>query len=134
MGGSRLRTAGDPLYWLLVEEIPGEAVGRVCTYGRTLPVFSSEKGAQEFLRSCHRERLKVRQSSAGELLSLLYGPLSGAKRVAMNPSTSETDGPQETIGRRSFTERLLGGEKTCFDGGYAVVAVSGEAPRHERVG
>ena len=133
MGGSRPQAAQDSLYWLLVEEMPKEAVGKVLTYGGTLPVFSSEQRAEAFLPSCSQGRLKVRQSSAGELLSLLYGPLSGAKRVAVNPAASEIDDLQETIGRRSFTELLLGGGSFSPNRDYAL-AGSAEPPRHERVG
>ena len=52
-----------------------------------LAVFSHQEEAKMFLRSlglagegCH-----VRQTSAGEVVSLLYGPCCGAKTVVLDP-------------------------------------------------
>jgi hypothetical protein len=54
---------------------------------KALPVFSSEEEAKIFLRSeGMTNRWQVRESSADELVSLLYGPYAGVKKVALDPS------------------------------------------------
>ena len=98
-------------YWLLVQEIPGKPVWVVFTTefdggGKTLPVFTSGHSARVFLQSLGGEHLKIRQSSGGELLSLLYGLLSGVEHVVVDPPAWMTD-HLEAIGRNSFAELLI---------------------------
>jgi hypothetical protein len=52
-----------------------------------LAVFSHQEEAEMFLRSfgTSGEDWRVRETSAGEVVSLLYGPCCGAKAVALDP-------------------------------------------------
>lgn len=52
-----------------------------------LPVFSYEEEAEMFLRLGHVrfDGWRVRESTAGELISVLYGPCAGVERVALDP-------------------------------------------------
>jgi hypothetical protein len=52
----------------------------------TLAVFSFGEEAEMFLRfAASGEGWEVRQTSVGELVSVLYGPCSKVKRVALDP-------------------------------------------------
>jgi hypothetical protein len=54
--------------------------------GEALPVFSFEEEAETFLRfEALGTAWQVREASAGELISMLYGPCVGAKKVALDP-------------------------------------------------
>jgi hypothetical protein len=53
----------------------------------TLPVFSSEEEAGMFLRlGGVTGGWRARESGAGELVSMLYGPCAGVRMVALDPS------------------------------------------------
>ncbi len=52
----------------------------------TLPVFSFEEEARMFLKHrALRNRWRVRETTAGELISVLYGPCAFVKQVALDP-------------------------------------------------
>src|SRR5919199_1832074 len=54
--------------------------------GETLPIFSFEQEADEFLRRAALETgWQTRMTTAEELSSLLYGPCAGVERVALDP-------------------------------------------------
>ena len=54
--------------------------------GEALAVFSSEGEAEMFLwLGMEGEGWRIRETSAGEVISLLYGPCSGARSVALDP-------------------------------------------------
>jgi hypothetical protein len=83
--------------------------------GETLAVFSFQEEAQMFLNlrpAASREGWSVRQTSVGELVSVLYGPCSGAKKVALDPIPEIVD-TEELIDllsmhRNDFLQFLLG--------------------------
>lgn len=55
-------------------------------YGGTLPVFGTERAARDFLRrGGFGGGWRVRESTTGELVSLLLGRLSGVDSVALDP-------------------------------------------------
>jgi len=71
-----------------------------------LPVFSHEEEAEMFLRfgdlaCCWR----VRESSAGEVVSVLYGPCAGVREVALDPLPK--DGGREDRGARLAPSETL---------------------------
>jgi hypothetical protein len=89
------RTAGRvprrlpvPAYWLIAknENDRMEVLTFDCGSEEALPVFSFEEEAEMFLGlgglGCS---WRVRESWAGELVSVLYGPCAGVKEVALDP-------------------------------------------------
>ena len=81
---------GPVSYWLIAErQDKGIEVLTLHTDGtqETLPVFSSEEEAEIFLRfGGVTGGWRARESSAGELVSMLYGPCAGVRKVALDPS------------------------------------------------
>jgi hypothetical protein len=81
---------GPASFWLIAEERNNRL--EVLTIHtddeqQTLPVFSSEEEAELFLRfGGVAGGWRARQSSAGELVSVLSGPCAGVKKVALDPS------------------------------------------------
>ena len=78
---------------------------------RVLPVFSFEEEAEMFLRLGGRDDdgWRTRETSAGELVSVLCGPCANAKDVALDPlpgmAEDGTAGLVE-VGRERFLEHL----------------------------
>ena len=81
---------GPVSYWLIAERQDKRIeVLTLHTDGtqETLPVFSSEEEAEIFLRfGGVTGGWRARESSAGELVSMLYGPCAGVRKVALDPS------------------------------------------------
>ena len=78
-------------YWLIARNDNGRL--EILTTGRAsgeeaMPVFSHEEEAEMFLRvgQVAFESWHVRESTSGELISLLYGPCAGVGRIALDPS------------------------------------------------
>jgi hypothetical protein len=88
------RTLRQPLgpvsYWLIAEKQDNRIeVLTLHTDGtqETLPVFNSEDETEIFLRfGGVTGGWRARESSAGELVSVLYGPCAGVRKVALDPS------------------------------------------------
>jgi hypothetical protein len=84
--------------------------------GEALAVFSFEEEAKMFLdlRRCESEEgWRVRRTSVGELVSVLYGPCSDAKKVVLDPMPAVAG--KEPVGlldmhRNDFLRFLLGEE------------------------
>lgn len=88
--------------------------GRVFTVdGATLAVFSGEGEAELFLYlAVGKEGWKVRQTSSGELISMLDGPCASAERVALDPSPemfAERLMGLVCMGKERFVERIVSG-------------------------
>jgi len=77
-------------FWLVVRH--GHSQMEVlmvgCSSEKALPVFSGEGEAEMFvwLEGAFEDGWRVRETSAGELVSTLYGPCAGVGRVALDPS------------------------------------------------
>jgi hypothetical protein len=75
----------------------------------TLPVFSVEDEARMFFELGTSGGWRVRETAAGELISILFGPCAGVRRVALDP----LPGPDAALaglvsmGREAFMESLL---------------------------
>ncbi len=65
-----------------------EALIADCGGEQALLVFSGEDEAEMFvwLKGAFEDGWRVRETSAGELVSILYGPCAGVGRVALDPS------------------------------------------------
>ena len=77
-------------WWLLAkyEHSRAEVLTADSSGERIMPVFSGEGEAEMFLwlGSAPGSGWHVRETSAGELASLLSGPYAGVRRVALDPS------------------------------------------------
>src|SRR5918992_842541 len=110
------RQPPDPVsYWLIAEKRNNrlEALTIIRAYDEqeTLPVFSSEEEAELFFgfRGV-TGGWRARESSAGELVSVLSGPCAGVKKVALDPSPEMV--VEGTVGlaslhRKSFIGQIM---------------------------
>ena len=83
-------TRRRPRWWLIAKTENGRVefltTARDCDGGEILLVFGYEEEAEMFLWlevSSHGWR--TRESSAGELISVLYGPCKGVEKVVLDP-------------------------------------------------
>ena len=80
--------------------------------GEALPIFAYEDEAEMFLHlSGYADSWSVRESSSGEIVSVLLGPCSGAESVALDPPPEMVaDGTLRLVSlkRERFLARLLG--------------------------
>jgi hypothetical protein len=78
------------VWWTLVkdEDFGAGVLVEGCDGERILPVFSGEDEAEMFvwLGGAFEDGWRVRETSAGELVSMLYGPCAHVRRVALDPS------------------------------------------------
>lgn len=103
--------------WWLVAKNGGGLLEPLIVGGgerRALAVFGFEEEATVFLRlgGLEGDGWRVRQSGAGELVSLLHGPCADAGSVALDPLPQmAVDGTLGlvSVGREDFLERLLDG-------------------------
>ncbi len=81
------------------------------SYGETLPIFGTARAAHDFLR---RGGLsggwRVRESTAGELISLLLGHVASVERVLLDPcpSLAVSGASLESTSKREFIDALMG--------------------------
>ncbi len=77
-----------------------------------LPVFSFEEEAEAFLRLwAPGTGWRARQTAAGELVSVLYGPCADVKKVALDPlpvTGGEMMIDLVSLGRERFLRSLMG--------------------------
>jgi hypothetical protein len=77
-------------WWMLAkaDNLGADVLLANCDSEQALPVFSGEGEAEMFvwLGGAFEEGWRVRETSAGELVSILYGPCAGVGRVALDPS------------------------------------------------
>lgn len=138
---SARRPSGRPPYstwWLLAKN--GNAGTEVFTVNRggerTLPVFSGEGEAEMFLwlRGAFEDGWHARETSSGELVSLLSGPCAGVGSVALDPSLEIAEAePLElaSMDRKRFIGRVvaLGGRRPAPGLGQVRGPRSPERPR-----
>jgi hypothetical protein len=98
------------VYWLIASNENGRLEFLVLSLTdseEVLPVFSSEEEAEMLLGlgQVGFESWQVRRSTAGELISVLYGPRADVKRVALDPSPEML--VERTIGLVSLSREHL---------------------------
>lgn len=108
----RKRTAGRVqglVYWLIVSNEHGRIEALTLDCKQTLPVFSHVEEAEMFLwLEGVGEGWRVKESRGGELVSMLYGPCTGVKEVALDPLPEMVAG--RTVGLVSLDrERFIRG-------------------------
>jgi hypothetical protein len=105
-------------FWLIAKYQTGgmEVLRTILASGEeALPVFSFEDEARMFLELGASDGWRVRETAAGELTSVLFGPCAGVRRVALDP----LPGPDAaalvdlvSMGRGAFMEAYLKNEET----------------------
>lgn len=100
-------------YWLIAKHSRGRWEVLTTHLGdgqRVLPVFSFAEEANLYLCHVARSSWQLRQTRAGELASLLYGPCREVELVALDPiSNVETDVMNRLVSleRERFVDFLL---------------------------
>src|SRR5919112_4290719 len=101
-------------WWLLAKDGDfgaGKLVAH-CDGEKALPVFSGEGEAEMFvwLGGAFEDGWRVRESSAGELVSILYGPCAGVGSVALDPSPGVEAEMLDliSVSRTRFVGRIVG--------------------------
>jgi hypothetical protein len=109
-------------WWLLAKDENSrvEVLTLSSGEGRTLPTFSGEGEAEMFLwlGNAFEHGWHVKETSAGELVSLLSGPYAGVRSVALDPSPEMAEAETidlVSVGRKRFLGRILtaGGKRTA---------------------
>jgi hypothetical protein len=105
--------------WLITKHITSRMdvfTTNLCGDRKALVVFSFEEEAQMFFDLClaaSKDGWRVRQTSVGELVSVLYGPCSDKKKVVLDPVPEVgREGPVDLLSmhRNDFLRFLLGEE------------------------
>jgi hypothetical protein len=105
-------------HWLIAKHgVSGMEVLTIHTEdgAEALAVFTFEEEARVYLDTrfgASREGWEARQTWPGELASVLFGPCSTAKRVALDPPPEAVEEGESAglraVGRDDFLEMLLG--------------------------
>lgn len=98
------------MYWLIVARESFRM--RVCTVGGgdAMPVFSREAAADSYLRAAGLEGgWRARETSLGELASLLLGPYADVSGILLDPPAGGSRSPEGAAGfeRRAFVDHLM---------------------------
>jgi|SRR5829696_1216334 len=106
-------------YWLLVRNENGPLEILITGHSggeEALPVFSHEEEAEMFLSlgQAGFDGWQARESTAGELISVLYGPCASVERVALDPLPEML--VERTVGlvslsRERFVDLMLSRER-----------------------
>jgi hypothetical protein len=100
-------------FWLIVKyRTGGMEVLRIklASGEETLPVFSFEDEARMFFELGTSDGWRVRETAAGELISILFGPCAGVRKVALDPLPDPDVAALAglvSMGREAFMESLL---------------------------
>ena len=121
VGLARAATEGTrrrPRWWLIAKTEKGRVEFLTTTArdedgGETLPVFGHEEEAEMFLHlgGYGDDGWSARESSIGEIVSVLCGPCSGVEGVSLDPLPGMVaDGTLCLVwlGRERFLDQLLG--------------------------
>jgi hypothetical protein len=102
-------------FWLVVrhENRQMKVLMVSCSSGQALPVFSGEGEAEMFvwLGGAFEDGWRVRDTSAGELVSTIYGPCAGVGRVALDPLPGMVREPIRlvSVSRERFVNWIVDG-------------------------
>ncbi len=99
-------------YWLIAKNEYGrmEALTIDLDGQEAMPIFSFKEEAEMFIRFEAWDGWWVREISAGELASLLFGPYSCVKKVALDPLPEICDEGMTrlvSVSRKDFARTLL---------------------------
>jgi hypothetical protein len=98
-------------YWLIAKNDNGrmEALTIDLAGQETIPIFSFRDEAEMYLRFEGCDEWWVRETSAGELISLLFGPYLRVKKVALDPLPEICDEGMNcllSVSRKNFARTL----------------------------
>ena len=100
-------------FWLIVKYRNGgiEMLRiKLASGEEALPVFSFEHEARMFFELGTSGGWRVRETAAGELISILFGPCAGVRKVALDPLPDPDAAALAglvSMGREAFMESLL---------------------------
>ena len=115
------RRAGTQRYWVIAKD-PKDGFGQLDPLtvdldgtGEALPVFSFEEEAEMFLwLQTTEDGREVRETTPGQLVSILYGPCAPVRRVMLDPVPEIGARMQISIlgmDRNDFVESVMGARK-----------------------
>ena len=106
-------------YWLIVKHHGlRTTVSTIELAGgeKVLPVFGHAEEAETFLRGLGDSDWQMRETGAGELVSILFGPNVNVREVALDPLASGTGAEMlarlVSLGREEFVAFLMGATKS----------------------
>ena len=105
------------MYWLIVSNEHGRIEVLTLDCKQKLPVFSYAEEAEMFLLlEGVGEGWQVTESRGGELVSMLYGPCTGVKQVALDPLPEMV--AERTVGlvsldRERCIRGIMAGRRFC---------------------
>ncbi|HZB10659.1 MAG TPA: hypothetical protein VE525_16265 [Rubrobacter sp.] len=115
------RRAGTQRYWVIAKD-PKDGFGQLDPLtvdldgtGEALPVFSFEEEAEMFLwLQTTEDGREVRETTPGQLVSILYGPCAHVRRVMLDPVPEIGARMQISLlgmDRNDFVESVMGARK-----------------------
>ena len=110
------RRAGTQRYWVIAKDGFGQPdllTVDLDGAGQALPVFSFEEEAEMFLwlQTTEDGREEVRETTPGQLVSILYGPCADVGRVMLDPLPEIGARMQNSLlgmDRNDFVESVMG--------------------------
>lgn len=110
------RRAGTQRYWVIAKDGFGQPdllTVDLDGAGQALPVFSFEEEAELFLwlQTTEDGREEVRETTPGQLVSILYGPCADVGRVMLDPLPEIGARMQNSLlgmDRNDFAESVMG--------------------------
>lgn len=80
---------------------------------KVLPVFGHAEEAETFLRALRGSGWQIRETGAGELVSVLFGPCTNVRKIALDlpapGASAEVLVNLVSLGREDFVELLMSG-------------------------
>jgi hypothetical protein len=113
---------GATPYWLIVRhDGPCMSVFTTELAGeKALPVFGHPDDAKTFLRAFGSSGWQLRETGAGELVSVLFGPCAGVRKIALDlvpGSSTEALANLVSLSREAFVTFLTGKRNLWLGGG-----------------
>ncbi len=109
------RRAGTQRYWVIAKDGFGQPdllTVDLAGAGEALPIFSFEEEAEMFLwLQTTEEGREVRETTPGQLVSILYGPCADVGRVMLDPLPEIGARMQNSLlgmDRNDFVESVMG--------------------------
>jgi hypothetical protein len=101
----------EPVYWLISDGAAGALVLDLADLGRSLPVFSFREEAELFLALGGLGGRRVKESGAGDFLSLFFGPGADVTSVVLDPLPAmlrDSTAGLISLSPERFIDRFLG--------------------------